>query len=391
MGLLDTIGNVFSAISPIGSIASGVGSLVSGISGAKAQRQANETNLQIARENNQTSIDIARENNEFARQHAIDMFNMENAYNTPLEQVKRLQEAGLNPALVMEGAGGTAVGNSSGAGAISPSMPSLTTPHVEPVPPMAVGFLDALQSFANIKLANAQAGKAGAEAERTNKLVDQELLNLMAEEKWKQSQTQYQDLMSSFERLYGHDKRAADITKTISEFVKNKLQGNEAAARTALAKAEADLANTKNKQLQAESPILIENLRKLGVKLDEEAKTEQAKQSAFYAGAEESRAGSRLKGNQAKLLEDQHEALVRIEKSRASMSEQQYKEQVLSEVDRLEKMYNEGLVSKAQVDAVHEAAEKARKENTMYYWNELFDKIERVNRGVNAWFSVTNY
>ena len=60
--------------------------------------------------NNHTQIDLARENNAFNermfdRQIAYnwDMFNAENEYNDAESQVKRYMEAGVNPALAMEG------------------------------------------------------------------------------------------------------------------------------------------------------------------------------------------------------------------------------------------------------------------------------------------------
>ena len=107
-------------------VAQGIGTAVSGtaasIGQVRSTELANKANKEIAAQNNQTSIQIARENNalqlqsmresnEFSRKMALDMFDLENAYNRPLEQVKRYQEAGLNPAIMMEGAGAVASGN----------------------------------------------------------------------------------------------------------------------------------------------------------------------------------------------------------------------------------------------------------------------------------------
>lgn len=52
-----------------------------------------------------------KKSQESAQAHEIDMWNRNNAYNTPAEQMKRLKEAGLNPNL-MYGQGST--GNASG-------------------------------------------------------------------------------------------------------------------------------------------------------------------------------------------------------------------------------------------------------------------------------------
>lgn len=59
----------------------------------KGQKEANQTNVQLAKD---------------ARNYDYQMWNEQNAYNTPQMQMQRLQEAGLNPNLVYgSGAGQT--------------------------------------------------------------------------------------------------------------------------------------------------------------------------------------------------------------------------------------------------------------------------------------------
>ena len=72
-------------------------SIVSGIGSIFGQKKANDTNIKLQRE-----------------QQAWNekMWNMNNAYNTPIEQVKRLKDAGLNVGLMYAGGQGD-VGNSS--------------------------------------------------------------------------------------------------------------------------------------------------------------------------------------------------------------------------------------------------------------------------------------
>ena len=83
----------------------------------RAQRAANETNLQIAQETNQMNYDIAQEANKlnyqmFQEQNAWnrEQWNLENEYNSPANQVKRMQEAGINP---LWGLGSADPGNAS--------------------------------------------------------------------------------------------------------------------------------------------------------------------------------------------------------------------------------------------------------------------------------------
>ena len=58
-----------------------------GILGYMGQRNTNKTNLKLA---------------EQARTHDVNMWNMQNAYNTPAMQRQRLEEAGLNPNLLYD-------------------------------------------------------------------------------------------------------------------------------------------------------------------------------------------------------------------------------------------------------------------------------------------------
>lgn len=99
------------------------GAISSGIQ-ARAQRKANETNLEIARETNQANLDIARMNNDynqrmFEKQIAYnwDMWNANNEYNKASNQAKRLLAAGINPSLAMSGGN---AGTASNAGSVSP-------------------------------------------------------------------------------------------------------------------------------------------------------------------------------------------------------------------------------------------------------------------------------
>lgn len=57
---------------------------------------ANETNLQLADKNNQAN----RELSEFAYRQNLEQWNRENEYNSPIQQMQRYKDAGLNPNLI---------------------------------------------------------------------------------------------------------------------------------------------------------------------------------------------------------------------------------------------------------------------------------------------------
>ena len=62
-------------------IASGASGLVQGLSSIGGQRSANQTNIQLAREQ---------------REWDLEMWNRQNEYNLPKNQMARLSAAGLN-------------------------------------------------------------------------------------------------------------------------------------------------------------------------------------------------------------------------------------------------------------------------------------------------------
>lgn len=76
----------------------------------KANQATNAANLQIAQETNKSNAQIAQMNNEYNEQmlerqiqQQWDMWNAQNEYNSASSQRQRLEEAGLNPYLMMSG------------------------------------------------------------------------------------------------------------------------------------------------------------------------------------------------------------------------------------------------------------------------------------------------
>lgn len=92
------------------SLVSGVGSLLGGILGMSSQNSANQQNMELAK---------------YSFDRNIDMWNMQNEYNLPINQMERLRAAGLNPNLVY--------GNGSVTGNTTSNAPQMETPHVNPV------------------------------------------------------------------------------------------------------------------------------------------------------------------------------------------------------------------------------------------------------------------
>ena len=84
-------------MSILGAAVIGAGaSLVGGALGAAGQSSANRTNIQLQREQNAWNEKQA----EKANQWNIEQWERENLYNSPMQQMQRLEQAGLNPNLM---------------------------------------------------------------------------------------------------------------------------------------------------------------------------------------------------------------------------------------------------------------------------------------------------
>lgn len=102
-----------------------LGSIAGGLSGIGSSVFQNSQNRQNVRETNQMNYKINQMNNQFNERMAMqqrdfqeNMWNKENEYNTASAQRQRLEEAGLNPYLMMNGgSAGTAQSVGTGASA----------------------------------------------------------------------------------------------------------------------------------------------------------------------------------------------------------------------------------------------------------------------------------
>jgi hypothetical protein len=116
-------------------IISGVGSLIGGLFGSHGSRDAARYQLQATRETNQTNRDIAEQNNKFNER----MWNMQNEYNSPVMQRARLEAAGLNPYLMMDG----------GSAGIAESAPSADTSGTQVAPDIGSTIAGGYQAMGN--------------------------------------------------------------------------------------------------------------------------------------------------------------------------------------------------------------------------------------------------
>lgn len=127
-------------------IIAGAGSMLSGLFGAGGSAMAAKYQLQAARETNRMNYQIAQENNAFNQR----MWEKQNAYNSPVEQRRRLEQAGLNPNLMMNG----------GSAGTAETAPTADTSGVQQVPDIGSTIASGYQQFGS-SLSNAANQIAG--------------------------------------------------------------------------------------------------------------------------------------------------------------------------------------------------------------------------------------
>lgn len=113
-GLLSSAGSIVSAIPGVGTLAGSLigaaGNALGGaVSGASSQGDSKDLiNLQYDRQAQENALNRQFQSDEWTRQ-----FNLTNAYNTPAEQAKRLQQARINPAVAFQGTQTSAMSSAS--------------------------------------------------------------------------------------------------------------------------------------------------------------------------------------------------------------------------------------------------------------------------------------
>lgn len=164
MAITDAVGTVLSGgLSAAGSLASGIMSAVQG----KKDRESYENQQHLNRvfENEQASKAYERQ---------VDFWKMQNAYNSPAQQMARLRAAGLNPDLAISGNVQNSVGGLS-------SVSKGSAPSASYAPPTDYSaFATAAQTAAQTVKTVQDARKAKAE---TN-LTEQETLSKEIENQW---------------------------------------------------------------------------------------------------------------------------------------------------------------------------------------------------------------
>lgn len=136
---------------------SGWAAAIEGVTGVAGGILAHESSKKLQKWEHLNNQSLMRD--QFSNN--VEMWNMQNAYNTPSEQMKRMRDAGLNPALMYGGKGGGMAGN-------APNQPAAVKPlqtqgrnHTMSGINAAMSAIDAFQ---NIELKQAQTDNVNAQS-----------------------------------------------------------------------------------------------------------------------------------------------------------------------------------------------------------------------------------
>lgn len=248
------------------------GSLLSGLFGSSSSSKANAQNIALQRETNEMNKTMFydslamqnqwnAENRKFTRDFTKEMFNLENAYNSPESQMQRYLYAGLNPSVAMAGnvshAGNASATQMSGNINGVPNAPNLAAPQNLFNPTSDLQALaDAVSKFGDtyVKLDQNDPIKRqlGAQTEYTFKAI-----------KEKEEQTLFLQLENSFKKKYGDAKARKEVEYLDKLMQKLDSDISYQEKLGILTDAQSWLTNSQNNKLMEELPYVAPQLQAL--------------------------------------------------------------------------------------------------------------------------------
>lgn len=197
------------------------GTLAGGVLNLLQQDRANQANVSIANANNVMQRVIHEQDNAFNRQerletqqYNLDMWNKQNAYNSPYAQSERLLAAGINPRAVMDADSAKSISPiASSSPASASSMPGLHVPQVQPLDMSFLG--SAMMNYATYRKISSEA--KGNEIDNLTRLQrNQNDLNLqLADIEMKLSQ---KDLNNDLRSYYVQQKNYLEVQQRYLDF-----------------------------------------------------------------------------------------------------------------------------------------------------------------------------
>lgn len=338
-------------------------SLINNLFNLHNQNKANKLNYQMFQEGNKFAHDEAQLAFDRQSQFAWDMFNAENEYNSPINVLKRLEEAGISPFdYFSNGNSPAASGADVGSAAAQPSVANAMR-----APTMDLNVVGAADAFSKILGSLSDKKLKDAQAKETIELLDARLKELLSKSNLNDALANYQNFRKMAEEYklpYEVQQMVADYYETLSQTDLNK-------SSTALHRAERRLTLTKNKALQEQLPFILANMRE-----DLNVKRSQATLNRSTAA---------LNSEELFRLQDTHDDFVRIQSLVAGHHAIDFQKAAKTLDDYVTQLHNARLISDEEYKQVQSKTKVLQHEADWDTFNRVLNVVERVNDGVNKW------
>lgn len=241
-----------------------------------------------------------------------EMFELQNQYNLPANVIARLRSAGINPAALLGSSSAGLLGSQASVPSV-PSAPGSVGSHS--VSPQGIdtpmnSISQMFSSIAQLQDAVSNAELSGARADEIRKMLPGRIRDLekgidvkVSEENLNKVAYNLQSFELELQRIYGSEKRVAEINEIMNRSYMEYAQGNAAEAQQLYYRGIDMLNQLDYKIKDAQYPELIKQAGMINDIYKEQAATERAKQSEAYAAAEEHKAGAALKSEQTESVE----------------------------------------------------------------------------------------
>ena len=260
-----------------------VGGALGGLFNNKSVDKTNQANLSNMQLYNQNQIDLAKMNNKFNR----DMWLEQQAYNTPANQLQRYRDAGINPYMAL---GNISSGNAESA--VQGTLPNTSAPpNMIPRDYSFVGDTvsraasTALDAAAAVKTANESTGQkldndfnAETFMSRVKERINQGRLSGYVADLNKGQ-------LNLFNKTYSNQVKLSDMSvrQAQQDIIESQSRIAKMKAETSLVELSKILTSTQTEKLRyyldKEAPLQLENLRKSGRLIDQQALTEISKRA----------------------------------------------------------------------------------------------------------------
>lgn len=220
---------------------------------------------------NQANMDLAK----YQHEANIEMWNMQNEYNSPEKQMFRLKKAGLNPNLVY--------GNGSAVGNTTSNAPQFQAPTIKPYTGFSKGANDAVSSYLSSQMTSSQLKNM---QEQNANLVTQRdaMKQQLITEGLRQAELAVKNSRSDFDLQLAKDLRTTSLEAAQANVEKTKAEVDKTKVETKLREAEIDFTDIKKELTESQRRNLDAATAKLKQDTDFQAFEQDLKRMGIYPG-----------------------------------------------------------------------------------------------------------